>query len=357
MTMLTQFTRRIAATAGLAVLAAGALAATPAQAADGPTVIAKGLPQPLSVAVNGDNVVYVNGTLGTEDDPKGVLYRIAPGKDPKVVFSKKSVHEVEGVSTKGKTTYFIANTTLKKRTADGFVSNVADIGAYEQEANPDGDTSYGIQSPTAECAAAWPDASPGPEGFPQITYNGIVESHPYATAVAGGAIYVADAAGNSILKVQGGEVSTVAVLPPVPVEITEDMVAQGFPAECVGQTYRFEGVPTDVELGFNDLLYVSSLPGGEIPGQGAVLAIDPTDGTVSTVASGFSGATGVAVSGDGTLYVNQLFANEITEIPLGGDPASFAHVTNPAAVEVKGDRLYVTAGVFGPNGKVLRYQR
>jgi hypothetical protein len=355
--MLTTLNSRLAASAGLAALAAGGLvAATPAHAADsGPTVIAKNLPGPLSVAVNGDNVVYVNGTLGTEENPQGVLYRVVPGKDPKIVYRKAGVHEIEGVATKGRTTYFIADNNLMKRAADGFVTKVAEIGAYEADVNPDGDTSYGFPEGTSqECLDAWPT-----EGdIPPAQYTGIVESHAYATAVDGDTIYVADAAGNSIVKVEGGEVSTVAVLPPVPLTITEDdAAALGIPEACVGETYRFEGVPTDVEVGFNDLLYVSSLPGGEIPGRGSVLAIDPLDGSTTTVADGFSGATGVAVAGDGTLYVSQLFAGEITEIPLGGEPTAFASPSNPAAVEVKGERLYVTANVFGPKGKVLRYQR
>lgn len=359
--MLTQFTSRIAATAGLAVLAAGALAATPAQAdaAPAPAVLAKGLVAPLSVAVNGDNVVYFSGSF------TGQLFRMVPGKDPKVVYSSKNVQEIEGISTKGKATYFIADTKLMRRSSDGFVAKVADIGAYETAHNPDSDTAYGLVDGTSQdCIDAWPTG----DDFPPAQYTGAqnLETHPYATAVDGGTVYVADAAGNSILKVNSaGVVSTVAVLPAVPVTITEDMATQlGLPDACVGAVYRFEGVPTDVELGFNDLLYVSSLPGGEIPGEGAVLAVDPTDGSVNTVARGFSGATGVAVSGEGTIYVSQLFAGEVTEIPLGGDPVTFAHVKNPSAVEVKGNRLYVTSNVLSgqepgtqPNAKVLRYQR
>lgn len=357
--MLTSLTRRLAATAGVAALAAGALVgATPAHAAaPAPTVLAKGLVAPLSLAVNGDNVVYFSGSF------TGQLFRMAPGKEPKVVFARKNVHEVEGISTKGKATYFLADTKLMRRAADGFVSKIADLGAYEADANPDGDTSYGFVNGTSqECLDAWPTDNPD---FPPAQYTGIVESHPYATAVDGSTIYVADAAGNSILKVQGGEVSTVAVLPPVPVTISEEMAAGlGIPDACVGQTYRFEGVPTDIEVGFNDLLYVSSLPGGEVPGEGSVLAVDPTDGSATKVVGGFSGATGVAVSGDGTIYVSQLFAGEVTVIAPGSEPASFAHVANPAAVEIKGNRLFVSSNVLSgqepgttPNAKILRYER
>jgi hypothetical protein len=41
----------------------------------------------------------------------------------------------------------------------------------------------------------------------------------------------------------------------------------------------------------------------------------------------------------------------------GAEPEPFAHTGSPAGVEVKGNKLYVSAGVLGPNGKILRYQR
>jgi hypothetical protein len=222
---------------------------------------------------------------------------------------------------------------------------------------------YGIADPPAECADGWPTPDPtDPENSaPPVSYTGAdnLESHPYGSAVDGGKVYVADAAGNDILKVQGGEVSTVAVLPPVPVEITPELADQiGAPAACVGETYNFEGVPTDVEVGGDGMLYVTSLPGGE-GGPGSVLRIDPTSGETETVFSGLVGATGVAVAGDGDVYATNLFSGEITVLrnAEGAEPEPFAHTGSPAGVEVKGNKLYVSAGVLGPNGKILRYQR
>ncbi|GAA3805398.1 ScyD/ScyE family protein [Nocardioides panacisoli] len=353
---------RLLAAAAFAALAGTALAApgSPAGAAESPTVLAKHLPGPLSLAINDDNVIYFNGSIGA-DGSKGALFRMAPGKDPKVVYSGKKVHEVEGVSTKGKTTYFLANTDLMKRSPNGDVMKVANLGAYEKNVNPDAQVHYGIADPPAECADGWPEPNPNdPENSaPPVSYTGIVDSHPYGSAVDGGTVYVADAAGNSILKVEGGEISTVAVLEPVSVEITQELAdAIGAPAACVGLTYAFEGVPTDVEVGGDGMLYVSSLPGGE-GGAGSVLRIDPATGEGDTVLGGLVGGTGVAVADDGDIYATNLFSGDITVLPSdeGAEPLAFAHTSNPAAVEVKGNKLYVTSGVFGPNGKILRYAR
>ena len=351
----------LATTSAVATLAATALAAPIAHAAEPqPTVIAKHLGGPLSIAVNDDNVVYASGSGGA-DGSQGLLYRIVPGKDPKVVFSKKSVHEVEGVSTKGKTTYFLANANLMKRAPNGDVTKVANLGAYEKNVNPDAQVHYGIADPPAECADGWPPPNPDdPENSaPPVSYTGIVDSHPYGSAVDGSAVYVADAAGNSILKVEDGEISTVAVLEPVSVEITQALADEiGAPAACVGLTYAFEGVPTDVEVGPDGMLYVTSLPGGD-GGPGSVIQINPTTGEANTVLSGLVGATGVAVAGNGDIYASNLFSGEITLLRSteGAEPETFAHTDTPAGIEVKGNKLYVSSGVLGPNGKILRYTR
>ena len=62
---------------------------------------------------------------------------------------------------------------------------------------------------------------------------------------------VADAGGNDIVKVDRyGHPSLLAVLPPQPVRITSAMAAGLHLDPCVvGITYKFEAVPTDVEVG------------------------------------------------------------------------------------------------------------
>jgi hypothetical protein len=334
-------------TTGLATVEAAA----PAQ----PTVLDRGLVAPLSVAIADDNTIYYSANFA------GELYRKAPGKKPKVVFRSKQGKEVGAVSTRGGTTFFVSGFTLMRRTPKGKVSKVANLRAYEKAENPDGGTSYGLVDAAAECVDAWPTG----EDFPPAQYPGIVESHPYGSAVSGRTVYVADAAANAILAVRGDKVRTVAVLPPVPVEITPELAGQfGIPDVCIGETYAFEGVPTDVETGPDGMLYVSGLPGGEIPGEGYVSTVDPHSGDVEKVASGLVAATGVAVLPSGAFYVSQLFAGEITRIGPNGSRKTFASVPLPSAVELKGRKVYATINVLAglepgqkPGGKLVRFDR
>jgi hypothetical protein len=111
---------------------------------------------------------------------------------------------------------------------------IADLTAYEEQHNPDSHQHYGLQGsvPTA-CSDGWPVEEAGPP-----SYDGGIDSHPYALASTVFGTFVADAAGNDILFVDlFGHVSTVAVLPPVPMTITAEVAAGfGLPDECVGLT-------------------------------------------------------------------------------------------------------------------------
>src|SRR4029450_3789544 len=91
-------------------------------------------------------------------------------------------------------------------------------------------------------------------------------------------------------------IRTLAVLPSQPLKITEDIAhAQGLPDCVIGVTYRFEAVPTDVEVGRDGYLYVTTLPGGpEDPSLGArgkVYRVNPRNGHIKLVATGFAGGT------------------------------------------------------------------
>jgi hypothetical protein len=122
-------------------------------------------------------------------------------------------------------------------------------------------------------------------------------------------VLVADAAGNDILRVRAdGTISTVAVLPPQPTVVTADAAdALGLPDCAIGLTYNFEAVPTDVEVGRDGQLYVSLLPGGpedpNLGARGSVYAVNPQTGATHQIATGFAGATNLALGPDGTIYV------------------------------------------------------
>ncbi|GAA1927358.1 ScyD/ScyE family protein [Nocardioides hwasunensis] len=351
-------TTRSGVTAGAVVLLAGSLmgsAAAGAATAPEPVTVAKKLVSPLSMVVAGDGTAYVSQNFA------GLLTAVPPGGRPKVVFAAPRKTEVGAVSESRGTVHF-ATTKGKKALLwsmrpGGRPMKQADLGAYEQKKNPDADQAYGFTDLDATCLAEIPKEVPG-------AYTGIVESHPYGSAVHRGTTYVADAAGNTILAVNGkGKVSTVAVLAPVPVVVTAEIAAANkLPACSVGHAYNFEAVPTDVEVGKGGWLYVSMLPGGPEDGSaganGMVVKVKARTGKVRTVASGFAGATGVALADNGDVYVAQLFGGQVSRIKAGSDQAKpYAMVTMPAAVEWAGGHLLVSADVLSqkPKGEVLQY--
>ena len=270
--------------------------------------------------------------------------------------------DIAGVDARGKGTVVYTTTsygeegatsaTLQRVLPNGRTRVLADLLSYEETVNPDEGTSYGFQGVTAECAEQVP-AFIGGDPYP-----GIVEAHPYAVAIVPGGYVVADAGGNDLLHVAAnGDVTTLAVLPPTAYVITEDVAAAlGLPACTAGATYNFEAVPTDVELGPDGLLYVSTLPGGPEDGSlgalGAVYTVDPATGETTRIASGFLGAANVAVAPDGTVYVAELFGNRVSRVVDGG-PETVVELDNPAGVEWADGALYVSYGVFGP-GSVVR---
>ena len=306
----------------------GALVATggAAQAADHrpgrvPTagdqhVLAENLVGPLSLAVGNHRTVYVSQNFAGSIDAvrKGSLTTLVTSPSPEV--------EVGAVSSSGGRLVYVTSAGagspdasfdahLLTRSRGGSVATLADLGAHEREENPDGGTTYGFVGLAEGCEI--------PEGIP-VSYEGILDSHPYATELHRGKVYVADAGGNDILAVdRHGDVSTVAVLPPTPLEVTAEVAAAiGLPECAAGSTYLLEGVPTDVEVGKDGWLYVTSLPGGpEGPGLplGAVYKVDPKSGAVELVTRGFSGATNLAIGIKGEIYVTELFGGKVSVIP------------------------------------------
>lgn len=358
-------TRRLVA-AGVAALAATATTIAPdatahASAPGDPTVLARGLLAPLSADVTAKNDVVFSANFG------GELYLKSPGEKPRLLFRSKKQAEVGAVAADRGGVWFVHGADLMRRAWRGEVRRIADLGDFEATENPDGDVTYGAPTLSEDCVDQWPT---GDEVL-QPVYDGLVDSHPYGTAAAGRPAYVADAGGNTILRVRrSGAVKTVAVLPPIPVEITADIAeAHGLPDCSVGHDYLFEPVPTDVEVGPDGLLYVASLPGGPEDGTvpGSVFTVDPETGAVAQVATGLVSATGLDVAPNGDVYVSELFAGRITLVPAGGgEPSTFAEAPLPAAIEFKGGKLYATINVLSglsgqhgdaPAGKVVRYRR
>lgn len=264
----------------------------------------------------------------------------------------------EGVATSADGRYLAYTSTVggppEGITASGLVITgprgyhaTADTLAFEQAKNLDRKIHYGVKNPS-QCVIDEFNRV----GFP-VSYTGVVDSHAYSVAAYGKRWVVADAGANALLWVsRSGKISKLAVLPSQPARITAEAAAALGLADCVvGVKYHFEAVPTDVEVGRDGYLYVTTLPGGpEDPSLGArgkVYRVNPWNGKVKEVASGLLGPTNLAIS-DGKIYVAELFAGRISLVKKG---RVSQYVELPGALSVEaGPRgtLYASSGIFGP---------
>lgn len=369
--------KRLTLLACIAASAAAIATAGPAAASAGKgdyDVLAGGLVSPLHVSTGTGKSVLVS------QDFAGKLTRInRDGSTEDLATKTPKGWEVAGSDTRGSTTYYLESVGagqgdpaalhgyLKSIDARGAVDTIANFADYERRHNPDGDQHYGFGSDVgSQCLADWP-------AFPPAKYKGLVDSHPYALAVKDDTAYVADAGMNAVLKVdlKNGDIDTLAVLPPRPAVIPKGLVVptdmQGGTLkvpDCVaGHKYAFEPVPTDVAIGPDGMLYVTSLPGGpegpELGARGAIFKVNPWNGDTDLWADHIVTPTGVAVTENGDVYVASLFGGEIIKFTCEGRRSQFLAVNTPADVDVSGHTLYATIDALGdpsqpPAGKVIK---
>lgn len=316
--------------------------ALPANADPGTEPVLDGLVTPLGLAVGNDGSLYVAQSF------VGTLTQVRKGETTNLTDGGGFVTGVAAIG-RGNLSYLF-NAELIVRTPNGKTKTLANLLEYEAANNPDESNSYGFQGLSEACALQVPEFVGG--GFP---FPGVVDSNPYALAIMpNGDRIVADAGGNTLVRVTPkGSVSTLSVLPPRPATMNAATAeAFGLPECTVGATYNFDFVPTDVELGPDGMLYVTSLPGGpegESPlgPRGAVFMVHPSTGDVTEVATGFAGATDLAVTKHGTIYVTELFGNQVSMVSAGG-PVPVASMSEPVAIEYSKGELYVASGVDGP---------
>jgi hypothetical protein len=362
---------RILTALACGTLLASVAVATPAAAHGGweprpptagePYAKATGLTTPLSLEVDRHGVSYVSQNfIGkvSRIDPDGTVTDLATAEGL----------ETAGVSTRRGTVYYTqvamdhSAASLMAIRGDEEPVQVADIWAHENAENPDQVNTYGFLGLDAdsECGKAFPP------DFNLAEYQGIVDTHPYSTLALRRGVYIADAGANAILRVRhDGDVETVAVLPALdPISVpAELLVAQGLPACAAEYPFVAEPVPTDVEQGRDGWLYVTSLPGGpedaSLGARGSVLKVNPWSGEVRTVATGFVGATNLAVSQrTGNIYVTELFGGpegtgQVSVLTRRSDtPTPLIALPSPAAVELRHGKLYVTTNAlaFGEAG-------
>lgn len=206
--------------------------------------------------------------------------------------------------------------------------------AFETKYNPDKINRYGVKHPS-QCVS---DALSG-VGFP-VSENGHIDSHAYSVAAFHGGWIVADAGANVLWRIDWkGRIRTLSVLPPQPAVITAEAAAEFHLPDCVvGVRYAFEPVPTDVEVGRDGMLYVTTLPGGPesaaLGARGAVWRVDPWSGKATKIARGFLGATNLALGKHGTIYVAELFGGRVSVVKHG---APHPYVSLPGVVAVESD--------------------
>jgi sugar lactone lactonase YvrE len=181
---------------------------------------------------------------------------------------------------------------------DGTAESVVDLAAYETANNPDA-------------------AQPGNEG-PDSNANGLTASD--------GSVIVADAGGNDLLQVAAdGTVTPLAVFPvsmqPVPVDpnASPDPNASVDPNASPAMI-PMDPVPTSVVVGPDGAYYVGQLTGFPFPPGGAsVFRVVPgEDPTV--YASGFTNVIGLAFGSDGSLYVLEISHDGLANAAPGGPP-------------------------------------
>jgi hypothetical protein len=134
--------------------------------------------------------------------------------------------------------------------------------------------------------------------------GGTIDSNPFGIAGMGGALFVADAGANDLLKVENGVISTVAVF--------ENRMVTG-PG---GVPIPMQPVPTSVAVGPDNALYVGQLTGFPFPVGGANVYRVVPGSAPEVFATGFTNIIGIAFDRQGALYVLEISHNSL----LSGNP-------------------------------------
>ena len=337
-----------------------------AQAHGGPVTVAGGLDNPRGLAFGLDGSLYVAEAgrggagpcfPGPEGEAcfgdSGAVTRIGYGKVRRVVTGLPSIAAPDGtnavgpsdVSGHGRLHFTVglgADPALRAQLpplaaeASGWLlrdsvrgwRQVADVAGFEASANPDG------RAP---------------------------DSNPQSLLATRGGFLVADAGGNSLVRVSpNGSLSTVATFPD---QLVDAPPMMGLPP---GTKIPSEAVPTSVVRGPDGAYYVGTLTGFPFaPGSARVFRVVP--GRTPTVyASGFTNIIDLAFGPGGKLYVLEIAHNGLLSgdqtgalIRVGRDGSqtivASEGLTAPAGLAIKGRSAYVSnCGTCVGTGSVLR---
>ncbi|WP_404436103.1 ScyD/ScyE family protein [Microbacterium aerolatum] len=285
---------------------------------------------PFSIALDGTRVYVADGATGTigQLQPDGQIAPLIAGIPGLTGLAIRGASMAWASSVEDGSTEppVILESGLNIRGPKGTVT-YADLHAYEVANNPDAGNAYGITDPNP-CVVEATGGAP-------LSYTGLIDAHAYNVASWKGEWLVADAGANAVMRVtDSGQVSTLAVLPPVPVTLTAESAGMlGLPACAAGDTYYVEPVPAGITVGSGGVIYVTTLPGfpGETASQGALWQVG-TDGSATQIVSGLSGPTSAAVKGR-DVYVAELFGAGVTQV-TGGTASPFAALNGAVSVAV-----------------------
>lgn len=206
--------------------------------------------------------------------------------------------------------------SLLRIASNGDATVVADLAAFEEANDPDG-------------------------GLPGVVGP---DSNPYGLTFDGTDALVADAGGNSLVRVSAnGSMSLEALFPPIFVDPPPFIPAPG--------QIPMQAVPTSVEVD-GDSVLVSQLTGFPFP-VGAANIFDVSSGSPVPALTGFTNVIDMAIADDGTIYVLEFAATSLLD-PAGPQPALVQVRTDGTRkVLMYGAELPVPGGVaVGSDGMV-----
>jgi hypothetical protein len=358
--------RSTAALAAVAALSGGLIQAQTAEAASvsgAPVVVVSGLNNPRQLALAGNELFIAEAgkggsTIVTNPDGSqkgfGLTGSVSAVTDPASAQDQSPTRIITGLLSS-------ASATASPGSPVGSAAGGADgIAARSPQHLAIIETTFRGTAPMAQ----WQDghlllARPGGSVRPladvaqyETTHDPDgqgVDSNPYSVAAYRDGWLVADAAGNDVLRVDHkGRISVF--------HIFENIVT----GPCAGKsdpTPEFPGcnfVPDALAVDGGGNVYVAGL-GSLVPGAGVIVKLDSRGQQVASW-SGFNSVTGIAVGGDGALYVSQLFAPRTSGPGLPGvltrvqdGQRTDVDVPFPAGVVVDRDNnVYVSAYSISP---------
>jgi sugar lactone lactonase YvrE len=176
---------------------------------------------------------------------------------------------------------------------------------------------------------------------PQASVPHPIDSDPYGAALGkDGKLYVADAGGNTLLRVDptSGAIELVALIPGIPYPSSlKDAPGN----EERGGKKELDPVPTGVAVAPDGTIYLGLLSGGPFPPGAAKVLKVGSDGSLTDYATGLTMVVGVAVGPDGNVYASQISTNFGGQQPAPG---------NVLRIKSDGTTESVVEGLVLPNG-------